>query len=74
MTPNQCIELHDWVSCSGGMPLGSNGQPSLGELDLEVLLECDMEQSQGSENNITPVRNIYCNNILYRYNISFNNV
>lgn len=55
MKPNQCIELYDWISCSGGMPLGGSNQDSVGKLDLEILLECEMEQSSGSDNNITPL-------------------
>lgn len=56
MKPNQCIELHDWVTCSGGLPLGSSGSTSITDLDLEVLLECEMDVSEGNcDYNITSV-------------------
>ncbi|GBP60675.1 Biotin--protein ligase [Eumeta japonica] len=48
MKPNQCIDLHDWVSCAGGLPLGSTGLTPIQEFDLSILLECEMEPSEES--------------------------
>ncbi|XP_053615602.1 biotin--protein ligase isoform X2 [Plodia interpunctella] len=44
MKPTQCIEIGDWVACSGGMPLGSGDTESPDtDMDVEVLFECEME-------------------------------
>ncbi|KAJ0172196.1 hypothetical protein K1T71_012169 [Dendrolimus kikuchii] len=43
MKPTQCIEISDWVSCAGGLPLGSSEQSPITDLDVEVLFECEME-------------------------------
>ncbi|KAL0818969.1 hypothetical protein ABMA28_008261 [Loxostege sticticalis] len=48
MKPTQCIEISDWVSCAGGLPLGSSEQSSVTDLDVDVLFECEMETHEGS--------------------------
>ncbi|XP_028169574.1 LOW QUALITY PROTEIN: biotin--protein ligase [Ostrinia furnacalis] len=48
MKPTQCIEISDWVSCSGGLPLGSSEQSPVTDLDVDVLFECEMEPHEGS--------------------------
>lgn len=48
MKPTQCIEISDWVSCSGGLPLGSGEQSPVTDLDVEVLFECEMEPHEAS--------------------------
>lgn len=50
MKPNQCIEISDWVSCSGGLPLGSSDISPLTDLDVEVLFECEMVPHEESSN------------------------
>ncbi|XP_063548722.1 uncharacterized protein LOC134755946 [Cydia strobilella] len=52
MKPAQCIEISDWVTCAGGLPLGSEEQPSVIEFDVEVLLECEMEPHDLSANHL----------------------
>ncbi|XP_048478124.1 biotin--protein ligase [Plutella xylostella] len=51
MKPNQCIELSDWVSCAGGLPLGSSDQSPVTDLDVDVLLECEMEPHEASSHD-----------------------
>ncbi|XP_050355144.1 biotin--protein ligase isoform X2 [Nymphalis io] len=48
MKPTQCIEINDWVSCGGGLPLGSEDVTPSSELDLELLFECEMEPHEDS--------------------------
>ncbi|XP_026332395.1 biotin--protein ligase [Hyposmocoma kahamanoa] len=50
MKPTQCIEISDWVSCSGGLPLGSSDLSPVTDLDVEVLFECEMDPHEGSSN------------------------
>ncbi|XP_063622678.1 uncharacterized protein LOC134794809 [Cydia splendana] len=52
MKPAQCIEISDWVTCAGGLPLGSDEQSPLTEFDVEVLLECEMEPHDLSANHL----------------------
>ncbi|XP_045504178.1 biotin--protein ligase isoform X1 [Colias croceus] len=48
MKPTQCIEISDWVSCAGGLPLGSNDTSEVTDVDLEVLFECEMDPHEES--------------------------
>ncbi|CAH2095374.1 unnamed protein product [Euphydryas editha] len=48
MKPTQCIEINDWVSCAGGLPLGSENLTPISDLDLELLLECEMDPHEDS--------------------------
>ncbi|XP_045454587.1 biotin--protein ligase [Melitaea cinxia] len=48
MKPTQCIEINDWVSCTGGLPLGSEDTTPISDLDLELLLECEMDPHEDS--------------------------
>lgn len=48
MKPTQCIEISDWVSCSGGLPLGSTDISPVADLDVEILFECEMDPHEGS--------------------------
>lgn len=60
MKPTQCIEIADWVSCTGGLPLGSSDISPVTDLDVEVLFECEMEPHEGSSHHdIISVRFIY---------------
>ncbi|XP_049884797.1 biotin--protein ligase [Pectinophora gossypiella] len=43
MKPTQCIEINDWVSCCGGLPLGSSDISPVTDLDVDVLFECEMD-------------------------------
>ncbi|KAI8437565.1 LOW QUALITY PROTEIN: hypothetical protein MSG28_011858 [Choristoneura fumiferana] len=52
MKPAQCIEISDWVSCAGGLPLGSNDISPVTEFDVEVLLECEMEPHESTANHL----------------------
>lgn len=52
MKPMQCIEIGDWVSCAGGLPLGSNESSPITELDVEVLFECEMDPHETSGQDI----------------------
>lgn len=61
MKPAQCIEISDWVSCAGGLPLGSNDISPVTEFDVEVLLECEMEPHESIANHLISV------NIDYMY-------
>ncbi|CAG4966213.1 unnamed protein product [Parnassius apollo] len=51
MKPTQCIEINDWVTCAGGLPLGSSDISPVTDLDVEVLLECEMEPHEGSSHH-----------------------
>lgn len=60
MRPTQSIEISDWVSCAGGLPLGSSDPSPVTELDLDVLLECEMEPHESSSvQDIVAVRYSY---------------
>lgn len=60
MKPTQCIEINDWVSCSGGLPLGSEDITPISDLDLELLLECEMDPHEdSSQHDIINVRTNY---------------
>lgn len=48
MKPTQCIEISDWVSCAGGLPLGSSEQSPVTDLDVDVLFECEMDPHEAS--------------------------
>lgn len=50
MKPTQCIEISDWVSCSGGLPLGTSDLSPVTDLDVDVLFECEMDPHEGSSN------------------------
>ncbi|RVE44405.1 hypothetical protein evm_010935 [Chilo suppressalis] len=59
MKPMQCIEINDWVSCAGGLPLGSDDQSPVTDLDVEVLFECEMEPNESSsEQDITTLESM----------------
>ncbi|XP_013147643.1 PREDICTED: biotin--protein ligase [Papilio polytes] len=51
MKPTQCIDVCDWVTCTGGLPLGSNDISPVTDLDVEVLFECEMEPHEGSSHH-----------------------
>ncbi|CAH2054413.1 unnamed protein product, partial [Iphiclides podalirius] len=51
MKPTQCIEIDDWVSCVGGLPLGSCDSSPVTDLNVEVLFECEMEPHEGSSHH-----------------------
>ncbi|CAK1593943.1 unnamed protein product [Parnassius mnemosyne] len=51
MKPTQCIEINDWVTCAGGLPLGSSDISPVTDLDVEVLFECEMEPHEGSSHH-----------------------
>lgn len=55
MKPTQCIEINDWVSCSGGLPLGSSEQSCVTDLDVDVLFECEMDPHENSGQDIISV-------------------
>ncbi|CAH0731845.1 unnamed protein product, partial [Brenthis ino] len=48
MKPTQCIEISDWVSCAGGLPLGSEDTLLTSDFDLELLFECEMDPHEDS--------------------------
>ncbi|XP_023940257.1 biotin--protein ligase isoform X2 [Bicyclus anynana] len=48
MKPTQCIEVNDWVSCAGGLPLGFGESLCEADLNVEVLFECEMEPHEES--------------------------
>ncbi|XP_069361840.1 biotin--protein ligase isoform X1 [Maniola hyperantus] len=48
MKPTQCIEVTDWVSCAGGLPLGSGDSTVESDLNVEVLFECEMDPHEES--------------------------
>ncbi|XP_060805939.1 biotin--protein ligase [Amyelois transitella] len=59
MKPTQCIEINDWVSCNGGLPLGSGEQCPITDMDVEVLFECEMEPHEASSHHdITYLENV----------------
>ncbi|KAL4716228.1 hypothetical protein ACJJTC_004722 [Scirpophaga incertulas] len=58
MKPMQCIEINDWVSCSGGLPLGCSDLSPMTDFDVEVLFECEMEPHEVSCHNITTLESI----------------
>ncbi|KPJ10734.1 Biotin--protein ligase [Papilio machaon] len=51
MKPTQCIDIGDWVTCAGGLPLGSSDITPVTDLDVEVLFECEMEPHEGSSHH-----------------------
>ncbi|KPJ03516.1 Biotin--protein ligase [Papilio xuthus] len=51
MKPTQCIDVGDWVTCAGGLPLGSSDISPVTDLDVEVLFECEMEPHEGSSHH-----------------------
>ncbi|XP_045538116.1 biotin--protein ligase isoform X2 [Papilio machaon] len=51
MKPTQCIDIGDWVTCAGGLPLGSSDISPVTDLDVEVLFECEMEPHEGSSHH-----------------------
>lgn len=53
MKPTQCIEISDWVSCSGGLPLGSSEQSLVTDLDVDLLFECEMDPHEASSDVIS---------------------
>lgn len=59
MKPTQCIDINDWVSCAGGLPLGSDEMLPASDLDLELLFECEMDPHEDSSyHDIITVRNL----------------
>ncbi|XP_050672410.1 biotin--protein ligase isoform X2 [Leptidea sinapis] len=48
MKPTQCIEISDWVSCSGGLPLGASDASPVTDVDIEVLFECELDPHEDS--------------------------
>lgn len=56
MKPTQCIEMNDWVSCAGGLPLGSSDQSPITDLDVDVLFECEMDPHENVGQDIITVR------------------
>lgn len=56
MKPTQCIEITDWVSCAGGLPLGSGEQSPITDLDVDLLFECEMDPHEDSGQDIVTVR------------------
>ncbi|XP_072933352.1 biotin--protein ligase [Epargyreus clarus] len=48
MKPVQCIEISDWVSCAGGLPLGSSDTSPITDLDVDVLFECELNPHEFS--------------------------
>ncbi|XP_068619675.1 biotin--protein ligase [Battus philenor] len=51
MKPPQCIDIGDWVSCSGGLPLGSSDISPITELNVDVLFECELEPHEASSHH-----------------------
>ncbi|XP_032522265.2 biotin--protein ligase isoform X2 [Danaus plexippus] len=43
MKPTQCIDINDWVACTGGLPLGNEYNLPIDDLNVEVLFECEMD-------------------------------
>ncbi|XP_062525390.1 biotin--protein ligase isoform X3 [Bombyx mori] len=58
MKPTQCIEISDWVTCSGGMPLGSSDQSPVTDLDVDILFECEMDPHEDSSPNVTTLESM----------------
>ncbi|CAB3238450.1 unnamed protein product [Arctia plantaginis] len=52
MKPTQCIEITDWVSCAGGLPLGSCEQSPITDLDVDILFECEMDPHEDAGQDI----------------------
>lgn len=48
MKPTQCIDIGDWVSCAGGLPLGTSDISPVTDVDIEVLFECEMDPHEES--------------------------
>lgn len=55
MKPTQSIEISDWVTCAGGLPLGSGDQSPVTDLDVDVLFECEMDPHENISHDITYV-------------------
>lgn len=55
MKPTQCIEISDWVSCAGGLPLGSSEQSPITDLNVDVLFECEMDTHENTGQDIIKV-------------------
>lgn len=73
MKPTQCIEISDWVSCAGGLPLGSSEQSPVTDLDVDVLFECEMEPHEGSSHqDIITVRIPFLNYFYCKLAFLFN--
>ncbi|KAG6457527.1 hypothetical protein O3G_MSEX010347 [Manduca sexta] len=58
MKPTQCIDVSDWVTCSGGLPLGSGDQSPVTDLDVDILFECEMEPHDSSNHDIANLESI----------------
>ncbi|KAJ2954764.1 hypothetical protein O0L34_g3067 [Tuta absoluta] len=59
MKPTQCIEISDWVSCSGGLPLGSSDTSPVTDLDVDILFECEMDPHEGSSyQDVVPLESV----------------
>ncbi|XP_075984632.1 holocarboxylase synthetase-like protein isoform X2 [Anticarsia gemmatalis] len=58
MKPTQCIEINDWVSCAGGLPLGSSDQSPITDLDVDVLFECEMDPHENSGQDIVTLESM----------------
>ena len=66
MKPTQCININDWVSCTGGLPLGCDETSQTSDLDLELLFECEMDPHEDSSyHDVISVRIV-----LFSYNAS----
>ncbi|CAK1545560.1 unnamed protein product [Leptosia nina] len=48
MKPTQRIDVSDWVSCAGGLPLGFSDMSPVTDVDIEVLFECEMDPHEES--------------------------
>ncbi|XP_047511746.1 biotin--protein ligase isoform X2 [Pieris napi] len=48
MKPTQCIDIGDWVTCAGGLPLGTYDSSPVTDVDIEVLFECEMDPHEDS--------------------------
>lgn len=56
MKPTQCIDINDWVACTGGLPLGNEYNLPIDDLNVEVLFECEMDpHGDSSYQNIITV-------------------
>lgn len=53
MKPVQCIEISDWVACSGGLPLGSSELSPVTDLDVDVLFECELDPHEKNQDVIS---------------------
>ncbi|KAI5633383.1 biotin--protein ligase isoform X1 [Phthorimaea operculella] len=59
MKPTQCIEISDWVSCAGGLPLGSSETSPVTDLDVDILFECEMDPHEGSSyQDVVPLESV----------------